>query len=68
MTERKKLPFLVICENKNANQYLSYQIYNQKINKGELSTNLILIIMIFLAIKTILKKNNFRNEFLRKNI
>ena len=56
-------------ENKNANQYLSYQINNQKINKGELSTNLILNDSdLFSNETTIFENNNFRNEFTKKKI
>ena len=57
-------------ENKKiANQYLSYQIYNQKINKGELSTNLNLDNNDLFSNKmTIFENNNFRNEFSKKKI
>ena len=57
-------------ENKKiANQYLNYQIYNQKINKGELSTNLNLNNNdLYSNETTIFENNNFRNEFSNKKI
>jgi len=62
--------FIYSDENKiTANKFLSYQIFNRSINKGELSTSLYLNDNnLYSRDSTIYENNDFRNENLKKKL